>query len=133
MSRTAPGCGIGTSHIKKAMTSIDRRNFLRFGAATLGTAAAGSFWPSLIEKALAVQANNPTGTPGLADIEHVIIFMQENRSFDHYFGSMAGVRGFGDPRPTPIPSGNYAWYQAEGTNPSSRDFTQHIAASDWTT
>jgi phospholipase C len=122
-----------TSHIKTAMTFKDRRNFLRLGAATMGTAAAASFWPSLIEKAMAVQANNPTGTPGLADIEHVIIFMQENRSFDHYFGSMTGVRGFGDPRPTPIPSGNYAWYQPEGTSPTTRSFTQHISASNWTT
>ena len=34
----------------------------------------------------------------LKDIEHVIIFMQENRSFDHYFGTLRGVRGFGDKR-----------------------------------
>ena len=33
----------------------------------------------------------------LADVRHVVILMQENRSFDHYFGTMAGVRGFGDP------------------------------------
>ena len=32
----------------------------------------------------------------LTDIEHVIIFIQENRSFDHYFGSYRGVRGFSD-------------------------------------
>jgi phospholipase C len=34
----------------------------------------------------------------LRDIEHVVILMQENRSFDHYFGSFPGVRGFGDRR-----------------------------------
>ena len=33
----------------------------------------------------------------LKDIEHVVFFMQENRAFDHYFGTMAGVRGFQDP------------------------------------
>ncbi|KID60499.1 Non-hemolytic phospholipase C [Metarhizium brunneum] len=33
---------------------------------------------------------------GLADIDHVVLFMQENRAFDHYFGTMAGVRGFSD-------------------------------------
>ncbi|KAL9476434.1 hypothetical protein ACSS6W_006275 [Trichoderma asperelloides] len=32
----------------------------------------------------------------LKDIDHVVLFMQENRAFDHYFGTMAGVRGFGD-------------------------------------
>ena len=40
-----------------------------------------------------VSANNSN----LKQIEHVILFMQENRAFDHYFGTMAGVRGFNDP------------------------------------
>jgi phospholipase C len=35
--------------------------------------------------------------PGLDQIQHVVFFMQENRAFDHYFGSLAGVRGFKDP------------------------------------
>ena len=30
----------------------------------------------------------------LSDIKHVVILMQENRSFDHYFGTLSGVRGF---------------------------------------
>ncbi|KAF9061722.1 phosphoesterase family-domain-containing protein [Rhodocollybia butyracea] len=33
----------------------------------------------------------------LAEVEHIVLFMQENRAFDHYFGTMAGVRGFKDP------------------------------------
>ena len=40
--------------------------------------------------------------------------MQENRSFDHYFGVMRGVRGFGDPHPVTLPSGQPVWYQADG-------------------
>ena len=41
-------------------------------------------------------------TPGtLADIENVVIFIQENRSFDHYFGTLPGVRGFDDPGALP--------------------------------
>jgi len=41
---------------------------------------------------------NPHGVnPGLKNIQHVVLFMQENRAFDHYFGTMAGVRGFQDP------------------------------------
>ncbi|MBC3839730.1 phospholipase [Streptacidiphilus sp. 4-A2] len=35
--------------------------------------------------------------PGLGDIQHVVVLMQENRSFDHYFGTLSGVRGFSDP------------------------------------
>lgn len=46
----------------------------------------------LIETALAASR----GSGSLSDIEHVVILMQENRSFDHYFGTMRGVRGFGD-------------------------------------
>jgi phospholipase C len=47
----------------------------------------------LIDEATAV----PAGPASLSDIQHVIILMQENRSFDHYFGTMSGVRGFSDP------------------------------------
>lgn len=58
----------------------------------------------------------------LADIDHVILFMQENRAFDHYFGSMAGVRGFSDPNVQVNPNSKPSvWYQevnSELTNSS---------------
>ncbi len=38
----------------------------------------------------------PSVCSKLTDIEHVVIFIQENRSFDHYFGSYRGVRGFSE-------------------------------------
>jgi len=47
----------------------------------------------LIDAAAAASA----GSASLSDIEHVVILMQENRSFDHYFGTLSGVRGFSDP------------------------------------
>jgi phospholipase C len=47
----------------------------------------------LLDQAIAADP----GRAGLNDIEHVIILMQENRSFDHYFGTLSGVRGFADP------------------------------------
>src|SRR3954470_11668731 len=87
------------------MVSTGRRGFLGMAAA----AAGASMFPGLIRDALAVQANNATGT--LADVEHVVIFMQENRSFDHYFGTLSGVRGFDDPRAITLPSGQPVWYQ----------------------
>jgi len=46
----------------------------------------------------------------LADIDHVVLFMQENRAFDHYFGTMSGVRGFSDPN-VKITNGKPVWYQ----------------------
>jgi len=49
-----------------------------------------------IAKALAIAANNRTGT--IQDVEHIVILMQENRPFDHHFGTIFGVRGYNDPR-----------------------------------
>ncbi len=58
-----------------------------------------------------LQSGSRSGS--IADIEHVVILMQENRSFDHYFGTLRGVRGFGDPRPAILPSGASVWDQAQ--------------------
>jgi Phosphoesterase family len=55
----------------------------------------------VLAEALAAPANNATGS--IKDVEHVVILMQENRSLDHYFGTMRGVRGFGvDPQPAGV-------------------------------
>jgi phospholipase C len=70
-----------------------RRELLRAGAAAGGAAVLSN---SLIARALA----NPPRCGNLRDIEHVVILVQENRSFDHYFGSYRGVAGFAD-RNTP--------------------------------
>lgn len=48
---------------------------------------------------------------GLEQIEHVVLFMQENRAFNHYFGTMAGVRGFNDPNVQVNSDGRSVWYQ----------------------
>lgn len=58
-----------------------------------GAGLATGLSPMALVRALA------TGGPAcgqLSDIEHVIILVQENRSFDHYFGRYKGVRGFDD-------------------------------------
>ncbi|CAD7378422.1 phosphocholine-specific phospholipase C [Xanthomonas arboricola] len=86
-------------------SSPSRRDFLKRVAALT---AAGAL-PSSIGRALALPANSRTGT--LRDIEHVVILMQENRSFDHYFGALRGVRGFGDPRPLQLRDGHPVWSQ----------------------
>ena len=76
------------------MTSSNRRDFLRL-ATTAGVVGANAV-PGLIEEALAIPAHRGTGT--LKDVKHIVILMQENRSFDHYYGTLRGVRGFSDPR-----------------------------------
>jgi phospholipase C len=47
--------------------------------------------------ALLAAAPGPARAAGLSDIDHLIVLMRENRSFDHYFGTLRGVRGFADP------------------------------------
>ncbi|GAA1006907.1 phospholipase C, phosphocholine-specific [Acrocarpospora pleiomorpha] len=66
-----------------------------------------------IARAAAIAPDTRTGT--LQDVEHIVVLMQENRSFDQYFGALRGVRGFGDPRPVVLPSGKPVWYQSDGT------------------
>ena len=74
------------------MKNTDRREFLKLmGMTTLATALEAN-----IAKALGIPANHRTGT--IRDVEHIVILMQENNSFDKYFGAMRGVRGFSDPR-----------------------------------
>ena len=89
--------------------ATDRRKFLQL----LSSSALAAAFPASISRALEIQANNRTGT--IADVEHIVILMQENRSFDHYFGTLRGVRGFGDPRVVKLPSGDPAWYQPNGS------------------
>ena len=85
-----------------------RREFLK--KTTLLSIAAGfsSSLPASIRRALEIDPE--TGSTYL-DAEHVVILMQENRGFDHCFGTMHGVRGFNDPRAIQLPDGNPVWFQ----------------------
>lgn len=91
------------------MTSMDRRDFLRAAAA----GATLSLASPAIQRALAIPANNTTGT--IEDVQHIVVFMQENRAFDHYFGTLPGVRGFSDRFTIPLPDGANVWQQSDGS------------------
>ncbi|MFF4296538.1 phosphocholine-specific phospholipase C [Streptomyces vinaceus] len=91
------------------MAELNRRRFLQIAG---GTAAAAMLNES-IARAAAIPAQGTTGT--IQDIEHIVVLMQENRSFDQYFGTMKGVRGFGDPRPVLQDNGKSVFYQSNGT------------------
>ncbi|WP_420998048.1 phosphocholine-specific phospholipase C [Cupriavidus sp. 30B13] len=95
----------------------DRRQFLRSAAGTLAGAGALSLLPPAIRRALAIPASSPTGT--LRDVEHIVVLMQENRAFDHYFGAMPGVRGFADRFPVPVAGGGTVWYQRDEADPAA--------------
>ena len=79
------------------MHNLTRRNLLKLGAAT---ALAELTSLSLHGCAGGSVSSSPSPSPAscskISDIEHVVILIQENRSFDHYFGSYRGVRGFSD-------------------------------------
>ena len=75
------------------MPEITRRRLL--GSAAIG--AGGALASSLLPPGLARAAAFGPRHGSLRDVKHVVIHMQENRSFDHCFGTLAGVRGFGDP------------------------------------
>ncbi|MEU7034686.1 phosphocholine-specific phospholipase C [Streptomyces sp. NPDC046237] len=116
------------------MTELNRRRFLQIAGATAGFAALDSS----IARAAAIPAARTSGT--LADVEHIVVLMQENRSFDHYFGALKGVRGFGDPRPITLPSGKSVWHQQDGSktvlpyHPTAEDLGMQFIAGlnhDW--
>ncbi|HUE63882.1 MAG TPA: phospholipase C, phosphocholine-specific [Rhizomicrobium sp.] len=85
---------------------MDRREILGAG---VGLAAV---FPAAIRKALAIPADVRTGT--IQDVGQIVILMMENRGFDHYFGSLRGVRGFGDRHPVSMQSGKPVWFQCDG-------------------
>jgi phospholipase C len=104
---------------------MDRRDFIKMLGVAGTSAAAYAACSTYMQDALAQSTSIEdllTATkdclPGdLSSIEHVVILMQENRSFDHYFGTLRGVRGFGDPRPLRLENGKTVWEQSDGARP----------------
>jgi len=86
-----------------------RRDFIKKAALLSGGAAFVTNLPPVIQKALAI---NPALGSTFYDAEHVVFLMQENRSFDHVFGMLQGVRGFNDPRAIELPNKNKVWLQS---------------------
>ena len=91
-------------------------------SATVGGAAALGAFPAAIRRALAIPADRRSGT--IEDVGHIVLLMMENRSFDHYFGSMNGVRGFADRFPIPVADAGglqnrTIWFQRNEAAPDS--------------
>ncbi|SAL71825.1 phospholipase C [Caballeronia cordobensis] len=106
------------------MTSNSRRRFLQTVAHSAGAAAALTAFPDSIRRALAIPASSRTGS--IQDIEHIVVFMQENRSFDHYFGHLRGVRGYNDRFPIPLPNGKPVWFQPSKADPTKPVLPFHL-------
>jgi phospholipase C len=118
---------------------MDRRDFIRTlglaGTSAAAYAACSNYMSealaqsTVIEDLLSSAAHCKLGS--LKDIEHVIFLMQENRSFDHYYGTLRGVRGFGDPRPLRLKNGKPVFEQTKVSPIALAAYT--INRTDWST
>jgi phospholipase C len=91
-----------------------RRDFLKLAAMLSGATGIGELIPS-IQRAHAIE---PAPGSTYLDAEHIVILMQENRSFDHAFGTLRGVRGFNDPRAMRLMNGNSVFVQTNASGDS---------------
>lgn len=85
-----------------------RREFIKKASLLSGGAGLWSALPASVQRALAI---DPQPGSTYMDAEHIVLLMQENRSFDHCFGALQGVRGFNDPRAITLPGRNLVWLQ----------------------
>jgi phospholipase C len=108
------------------MTMPTRRDFLEMAA---GLAAGAGSVEVLFDAVGRAYAIEPAQGSNMLDAEHVVILMQENRSFDHAFGTLRGVRGFNDPRAVTLPDGNPVWVQADANGNRYTPFRFDIKAS----
>ncbi len=102
--------------------SMTRRRLLGSAARLAAAAVASSLMPPNVRRALA----EPPQSGSLGDIKHVVLLMQENRSFDHYFGTMAGVRGFDDPNAMLLSNGKSVFHQPDAENPDGYTLPFHL-------
>lgn len=101
----------------------NRRDFIKKAAMLAGGAGLMNMLPPAVQKALAI---NPAPGTTWQDAEHVVLLMQENRSFDHCFGMLKGVRGFNDPRAIKLPDNNKVWLQTNAKGETYAPFRLNI-------
>jgi len=100
-----------------------RRDFLKKATLLSGGAAMTNVLPMAIQKAFAI---NPAMGSTYLDAEHIVILMQENRSFDHCFGTLQGVRGFNDPKAVKLPNRLPVWLQTNAAGDTYAPFRLDI-------
>jgi phospholipase C len=104
-------------------SSFTRRRLVTGAAQLASLTAAATLMPPNVQKLL---AQTPRGGGSFKDIKHVVLLMQENRAFDHYFGMLSGVRGFGDPNALTLSSGQSVFHQPDAENPSGHMLPFHL-------
>jgi phospholipase C len=107
----------------KSSGLLTRRRLLKHMGGIAVASAAQALMPFHVRRVL---AQGPPKQGSLSDIKHVVLLMQENRSFDHYFGTLAGVRGFGDPKAMKLSNGRSVFYQPDTENPDGYLLPFHL-------
>src|SRR6188508_1463420 len=100
-----------------------RREFLKRATLLAGGAGMLNVLPMSIQKAMAI---DPEPGSTYMDAEHIVLLMQENRSFDHTYGTLQGVRGFNDPRAIQLPDKNLVWLQTNEKDETYAPFSLDI-------
>ena len=100
-----------------------RREFIKKAALLAGSSGLHLALPASIQKAISI---HPTPGSSYLDAEHIVFLMQENRSFDHCYGTLQGVRGFNDPRAISLPDGNPVWLQTNNKGETYAPFPLDI-------
>jgi phospholipase C len=100
-----------------------RREFIKKSMLLSGAAGLSNFLPESIQRAMAI---NPAPGSTYLDAEHVVFLMQENRSFDHCFGALRGVRGFNDPRAFKLANGYPVWCQTDAAGKTYSPFRLNL-------
>lgn len=103
-----------------------RRAFIKKSLLLSGAAGLSTMLPASIQRALAI---DPKLGSSFLDAEHIVILMQENRSFDHCFGTLQGVRGFNDPRAITLPNQKPVWMQTDALGDTYAPFRLNIKDS----
>ncbi|WP_407534133.1 phosphocholine-specific phospholipase C [Elizabethkingia miricola] len=102
---------------------MDRRDFLKKSGMLLGGLGVSTVIHPSILKAMNIK---PAKGSTFYDAEHVVILMQENRSFDHCFGTLRGVRGFMDKYAFRKPDGKSVFFQKDRAGKTYAPFNLDI-------
>jgi phospholipase C len=92
---------------------MNRRTFVASAATVAGAAGLAGVLPENLARAATMSAK----PFDLSQVKHLVFQMQENRSFDHYFGTFPGARGFNDPHAIRLPTGRSVFQQPDPANP----------------
>ncbi|MGD0066438.1 MAG: phospholipase C, phosphocholine-specific [Streptosporangiaceae bacterium] len=102
---------------RPVLPGVSRRRFLQYtglGAAAVAAGGIGAGAASAAVSGSPAAKTLPKGWSGtISDVKHVVILMQENRSFDHYFGTLRGIRGYGDKQALSYPNGTSIFAQPD--------------------